>query len=243
MATFAGRFGPDSPDATYVAHTYPEQLFDTGEVHLNYATLGASRPASLVVDPRPDRVVVGLRGRDAPPCRSLLRLRRRSPRPGTLDAHPGALHPRQHGPRSGALHRRCHRSTHTRQRAVVGRGPLRLAVRLREAWAGRRLPLRGPPSVRLRDRHQLWAFHPPGNRADVRVVEQVPGGSVVRRRLGRDARGRAERAPRLARLAGRPAGADRNLPRTSRNTTPNGGGPSGPARSAPAVATTACCRQ
>ncbi len=41
MATFAGRFGPHNPDATYIAHRYPEQLFDTGEVHLNYATLGA----------------------------------------------------------------------------------------------------------------------------------------------------------------------------------------------------------
>ena len=40
MATFAGRFGPHNPDITYVAHTYPERLFDTGEVHLNYATLG-----------------------------------------------------------------------------------------------------------------------------------------------------------------------------------------------------------
>ena len=40
MATFAGRFGPHNPDVTYIAHKYPEQLFDTGEVRLNYATLG-----------------------------------------------------------------------------------------------------------------------------------------------------------------------------------------------------------
>ena len=50
MATFAGRFGPHNPDVTYVAHTYPEQLFDTGEVHLNYVTLGeADLPPLLLI--------------------------------------------------------------------------------------------------------------------------------------------------------------------------------------------------
>ena len=44
-----GRYGPHNPDATYVAHGYPEQLFDTGEVRLNYAIAGdASRPAVLL---------------------------------------------------------------------------------------------------------------------------------------------------------------------------------------------------
>jgi pimeloyl-ACP methyl ester carboxylesterase len=50
MATFAGLFGPHNPDATYVEHRYPEQAFDTGEVHLNYATLGeTSRPPLLLI--------------------------------------------------------------------------------------------------------------------------------------------------------------------------------------------------
>jgi pimeloyl-ACP methyl ester carboxylesterase len=40
MARYAGLFGPHNPDATYIAHKYPEHLFDTGEVQLNYATLG-----------------------------------------------------------------------------------------------------------------------------------------------------------------------------------------------------------
>jgi pimeloyl-ACP methyl ester carboxylesterase len=45
-----GRYGPHNPDETYVAHGYPEQLFDTGEVKLNYATAGAaSNPALLLV--------------------------------------------------------------------------------------------------------------------------------------------------------------------------------------------------
>lgn len=45
-----GRYGPHNPDETYVAHGYPEQLFDTGELKLNYATAGdASKPALLLV--------------------------------------------------------------------------------------------------------------------------------------------------------------------------------------------------
>ena len=45
-----GRYGPHNPDETYVAHAFPEQLFDTGEVKLNYATAGeAPNPALLLV--------------------------------------------------------------------------------------------------------------------------------------------------------------------------------------------------
>jgi pimeloyl-ACP methyl ester carboxylesterase len=45
-----GRYGPHNPDETYVEHRFPEQLFDTGEVQLNYATAGeASKPAVLLV--------------------------------------------------------------------------------------------------------------------------------------------------------------------------------------------------
>jgi pimeloyl-ACP methyl ester carboxylesterase len=45
-----GRYGPHNPDDTYVGHKYPEQLFDTGELSLNYATAGeASKPALLLV--------------------------------------------------------------------------------------------------------------------------------------------------------------------------------------------------
>jgi pimeloyl-ACP methyl ester carboxylesterase len=45
-----GRYGPHNPDETYVAHKFPEQLFDTGEVKLNYAVVGdASKPALLLI--------------------------------------------------------------------------------------------------------------------------------------------------------------------------------------------------
>jgi pimeloyl-ACP methyl ester carboxylesterase len=48
-----GPYGPEYPDATFVAHAYPEALFDTGEVALNYATTGsADKPALLLVPPQ-----------------------------------------------------------------------------------------------------------------------------------------------------------------------------------------------
>jgi pimeloyl-ACP methyl ester carboxylesterase len=50
MGACAGQFGPHNPDATYVKHRYPEQLYDTGEVELNYATAGtADTPAVLLI--------------------------------------------------------------------------------------------------------------------------------------------------------------------------------------------------
>jgi pimeloyl-ACP methyl ester carboxylesterase len=45
-----GQYGPHNPDETYVPHRYPEQLFDTGEVQLNYATAGdPGLPALLLI--------------------------------------------------------------------------------------------------------------------------------------------------------------------------------------------------
>jgi pimeloyl-ACP methyl ester carboxylesterase len=45
-----GRYGPHNPGETYVAHGYSEQLFDTGEVTLNYATAGdPAKPVVLLV--------------------------------------------------------------------------------------------------------------------------------------------------------------------------------------------------
>ena len=50
MATYANAFGPHAPDDTYVAHGYDEQLFDAGEVEINYVTAGdPSRPALLLI--------------------------------------------------------------------------------------------------------------------------------------------------------------------------------------------------
>lgn len=47
-----GKYGPHVPDKTYRSHAYPEHLFDTGEVMLNYATTGgASEKPALVLIP------------------------------------------------------------------------------------------------------------------------------------------------------------------------------------------------
>jgi pimeloyl-ACP methyl ester carboxylesterase len=50
MGRFANAFGPHAPDETYVEHAFDEQLFDTGEVQLNYAVAGdPSLPALLLI--------------------------------------------------------------------------------------------------------------------------------------------------------------------------------------------------
>ncbi len=50
MGTFSRAFGPHAPERTYVAHGFAEQLFDTGEVQLNYAVAGSpDRPALLLI--------------------------------------------------------------------------------------------------------------------------------------------------------------------------------------------------
>ena len=50
MGTYAGRFGPHASDETYLDHGHDEHLFDTGEVEINYVTVGdAGRPALLLI--------------------------------------------------------------------------------------------------------------------------------------------------------------------------------------------------
>jgi pimeloyl-ACP methyl ester carboxylesterase len=46
-----GKYGPHVPDKTYVPHNFKEQLFDTGEVMLNYAVTGSSAQPALVLIP------------------------------------------------------------------------------------------------------------------------------------------------------------------------------------------------
>jgi hypothetical protein len=46
-----GKYGPHVPEKTYVPHAYKEQLFDTGEVLLNYATAGSNQQPALVLIP------------------------------------------------------------------------------------------------------------------------------------------------------------------------------------------------
>jgi pimeloyl-ACP methyl ester carboxylesterase len=50
MGNYQGAFGPHAPDRTYVAHRYPEQLFDAGEVERNYVVIGnPDKPALLLI--------------------------------------------------------------------------------------------------------------------------------------------------------------------------------------------------
>lgn len=46
-----GKYGPHVRDKTYVPHAHKEQLFDTGEVMLNYAVAGSSEQPALVLIP------------------------------------------------------------------------------------------------------------------------------------------------------------------------------------------------
>ncbi len=51
MGRYAGAFGPHAPETTYIGHGYPEQLFDTGEVQLNYAVAGDEANPPLLLIP------------------------------------------------------------------------------------------------------------------------------------------------------------------------------------------------
>jgi pimeloyl-ACP methyl ester carboxylesterase len=51
MGTYAERFGPHNPEETYLPHGYPEQLYDTGEVLLNYAVSGDPERQPLLLIP------------------------------------------------------------------------------------------------------------------------------------------------------------------------------------------------
>ena len=170
--------------------TYDEQLFDTGEVEINYVTAGdASRPALLLIPGQTESwwgyeqalplladhfqaFAVDLRGQG-----------RSSRTPGryTLDligndlvrfidgviGRPTIVA----GLSSGGVH-------------------LRVAFGLREARAGRRRLLRRPAAVLLRRAPRGRAEHPPVDRPDLRGHGEVPRRPVVDRRLGRDGRRR-----------------------------------------------------
>ena len=50
MTKHRARYGPHNPGETYVAHEFPEQVADLGEVQMNYATVGDdSSPALLLI--------------------------------------------------------------------------------------------------------------------------------------------------------------------------------------------------
>ena len=76
MTDHRARYGPHNPDETYVAHGFPEQLVDLGEVRDELREGRRLDVAGAAAHPRADRVVVGLRGGDAAARRAL---RGRSP--------------------------------------------------------------------------------------------------------------------------------------------------------------------
>jgi pimeloyl-ACP methyl ester carboxylesterase len=45
------KYGPDYPENTYVPHKYPEHLFDTGEIKMNYAVTGSPEKPAIVLIP------------------------------------------------------------------------------------------------------------------------------------------------------------------------------------------------
>jgi pimeloyl-ACP methyl ester carboxylesterase len=45
------KYGPDYPEITYVPHKYPEHLFDTGEIMMNYAVTGSADKPAIVLIP------------------------------------------------------------------------------------------------------------------------------------------------------------------------------------------------
>ena len=51
MTKHRARYGPHNPAETYVAHEFPEQLVDLGEVQMNYATAGDKSSPPLLLIP------------------------------------------------------------------------------------------------------------------------------------------------------------------------------------------------
>jgi pimeloyl-ACP methyl ester carboxylesterase len=45
------KYGPDNPEITYIPHNYSEHLFDTGEIKLNYVSVGSSEKPAIVLIP------------------------------------------------------------------------------------------------------------------------------------------------------------------------------------------------
>ena len=59
-AMTAFHYGPDNPDNTYVAHSYPENTIDLGEVVMNYAAVGDPVLPALLLIPGIALLVIGL---------------------------------------------------------------------------------------------------------------------------------------------------------------------------------------
>jgi pimeloyl-ACP methyl ester carboxylesterase len=51
MTDYRGRYGPHNPGETFIAHEFPEQMVDLGEVQMNYATAGSPESPALLLIP------------------------------------------------------------------------------------------------------------------------------------------------------------------------------------------------
>ena len=186
MATYRNRFGPHNPDETYIAHELPEQLVDLGEVQMNYVAVGDPSRAGAAADPRPDRVVVGVRAGAAAARRALPGVRRRPARAGPLDAaRPGRYTLDNMG---NDLVRFID--------LVIGRPTIVSGLSsggVLAAWLSAyakpgqivAAALRGSAALRLAGRTGRRAGHPPGHRRRLPPVEHLPRRPVEHRRLGR----------------------------------------------------------
>ena len=196
MGRYANAFGPEHPEATYVSHAFPERLCDTGEVALNYAVAGdADKPALLLIPGQTEswwgyEAALPLLAEHFQAFAVDLRGQGRSTRtPGryTLDNMGNDLVRFI----DGAIGR-----PDLRERPLVGRRAVRLAVGLRAARSDPGRALRGSAALRLRGEPGVRSVHPPGRGCDLRALEQVPRRPVERRRLGRHGGRRSSRAAR-----------------------------------------------
>ena len=198
MSTFTNAFGPHAPADTYVAHEYEEQLFDTGEVEINYVDRGdASDPPALLLIPGQTESwwgyeqALGLLGEHFQAFAVDLRGQGRSSRtPGryTLDLIGNDLVRFIDG--------------------VIGRPTIVAGLSsggVTAAWLSAYAKpgqvvgayYEDPPLFASESAPRRRSGHPSGDRTVVRRHGQVPRRPVVDRRLGRDGRRAPDRAPRV----------------------------------------------
>ena len=159
----------------FVPHAFPESLADLGEIRMNYSTAGEPHlPALLLIPGQSEswwgyEAVMPLLAEHFHVHAVDLRGQGRSTwTPGryTLDNIGNDL--------VRFIDLVIGRPSH-RQRPVVRRGPVRVAIRVCQARAGSRRGVGRPAALRLRDQPGLRPVHPAGDRSHVRDVEQMAG--------------------------------------------------------------------
>ena len=241
MGTYRNRFGPHNPDETYVAHAFPEQLVDLGEVQMNYVVVGRSRRAGAAADPRADASRGGATSR---PCRCSPSTSRSTPSTCAVraarPARPVATRSTTWATTSSASSTSSSAGPTHRQRAVVGRRAVGVAVRVRQARSGHRRRLRGS-AARSRPRSSRAVGH--GIRQAIGPMFHLWSTYLGDQWSIGDWDGMRAAAPDV--LPWWPPACSSSRPsrrRSSRSTTPSGAAPSGAAAS-PRRATTSGCSE